>query len=236
MAGKRVAQVAAGPPGLATDLRKPAATTLWQAIGRQLRHPTGVAGHVAGRAMLLANRRANALAVEALEIGPYDDILELGFGPGQAIELMAALAPFATICGIDRSPVMFEQARTRNARAIRAGRVALRQGRFDDLPLPAASVDKVLAVNVVYFWTDPVRVMTEVARVIRPGGLVSIYATHASAMRRWKFAGAETHRLYDADALAAVALEAGFGAHAMEIQTVRAAPGVPGLIAKIRKH
>jgi ubiquinone/menaquinone biosynthesis C-methylase UbiE len=210
--------------------------SLWHAIGRQLKHPTGFAGRLAGNAMLIANRRPNVLAIQGLEIGPYDDILELGFGPGHAIELMTALAPFGRIWGIDQSSIMFEQAWKRNARAIRAGRVHLRHGRFDELPLPAASVDKILAVNVIYFWMDPVKVLKEVERVLRPGGVISIYATHASAMRRWKFADPETHRLYDAEALAAVARHAGFGPGAIEVSAMRAALGVPGLTARIMKH
>lgn len=208
----------------------------WHQIGRQLGHPTGLAGRMVGNAMRIANRRPNALAINALEIGPRDDILELGFGPGQAIERMVAQAPFGRIYGVDRSAVMLDQARKRNADAIRSGRVYLKQCEFDRIPLSDASVDKILAVNVIYFWNDVAKVLQEVRRVLRPGGLLSIYATDASAMRHWKFAGPDTHRLFDADELIAALRHSGFVHDKIDVVKIRAAPGVPGLIARIEKH
>ncbi len=186
--------------------------------------------------MRIANGRPNALAIAALKIEPADDILELGFGPGHAIATMAALAPFGTIHGIDQSAAMLGQARERNFGAIRAGHVFLRHGRFEELPLPDASVDKILAVNVIYFWDDAPAVVREVRRVLRPGGLVSVYATDSWAMRRWKFASAATHRLFDAEEIAALLRQGGFDRDDIEVTKIGAGFGVPGLIATVRKH
>lgn len=183
--------------------------------------------------MALANRRPNRAAIAALDIQPGDHILELGFGPGAAITAMAALAPRGRIYGVDKSQAMLELARRRNVTAIRAGRVALRQSPFEALPLPDASVDKILAVNVVYFWTDAAPILREVRRVLRPGGLVSIYATDASAMGRWKFAGPETHRLFDRQSLAALLQGGGFHEERICIREVQPVPGIRGLLAVI---
>ena len=209
---------------------------VWHRIGRQLAHPKGYAGRIAGSAMGIANRRANALAIDALRIAPHDDILELGFGPGHAIERLAALAPFGTIYGVDRSAVMLDQARKRNAAAMRCGRIHLKQCEFDSIPLPDSSVDKILAVNVIYFWADAGRILREARRVLRPDGLVSIYATDASAMRHWKFAGPETHRLFDADGLAEALHRGAFDRDRVDVVRIKAGPGVAGLIARIEKR
>jgi len=208
----------------------------WHRIGCQLGHPKGLAGRMVGNAMRIANRRPNALAIGALQIAPQDDILELGFGPGHAIERMVALAPFGTIYGVDRSAVMLDQARKRNAAAIRSGRVYLKQCEFDRIPLPDSSVDKILAVNVIYFWADTAKILHEVRRVLRPGGLISIYATDASAMRHWKFAGPGTHRLFDADGLAVALRRGGLVHDRIDIVMIKAGPGVSGLIARIQKR
>lgn len=69
---------------------------------------------------------------------------------------------------------MLAQARARNRRAIRAGRVRLYRGRCEQLPLASRSIDKVLAVNVAYFWHDAEAAPREVRRVLRPGGLLSV--------------------------------------------------------------
>lgn len=216
--------------------RRAPTDALWHAIGRQLRHPRGLSGRIAGNVMRIANGRPNALAIAALKIEPADDILELGFGPGHAIATMASLAPFGTIHGIDQSAAMLGQARERNFGAIRAGRVFLRHGRFEELPLPDASVDKILAVNVIYFWDDAPAVVREMLRVLRPGGLVSVYATDSCAMRRWKFASAATHRLFDAEEIAALLRQGGFDRDDIEVTKIGAGFGVPGLIATVRKH
>jgi SAM-dependent methyltransferase len=209
---------------------------LWGEIGRQLGHPAGMPGRVMGGLMLLANRRPNALAIEALEIEANDIILELGFGPGHAIKTMAAMAAGGRIHGVDRSSVMFAQAVARNRTAIRSGRVLLHQCSFDELPLRDASIDKILAVNVIYFWTNAGPILREARRVLRPGGIMTIYATDAATMRHWKFAGPDTHQLFAADELNAFLRDGGFDRDELEVRRVHAGPGVSGLIAIVRKR
>lgn len=186
--------------------------------------------------MGIANRRPNLLAIEALAIRPRDRVLELGFGPGHALRTMARLAPFGTIYGVDQSATMLAQAGRRNRDAIRSGRVQLYQGRFDALPLPNAAVEKILAVNVIYFWDDVPRVLGEVRRVLGTGGTIAIYATEAAALRRFKVAGPDTHRLFTASELAAV-LRDGLGAQdEIAVTRVAATLGIPAMIATVRKH
>ena len=67
---------------------------------------------------------------------------------------MAAAACQGLVLGIDSSPEMLAQASRRNRRAIEEKRVQLRLGRFDALPWPSESADKILAVNVVYFFSE----------------------------------------------------------------------------------
>ncbi len=178
------------------------ALMIWSAIGCQLRHPTGAFGWTVGHFMRFLNARSNASAIAALALQGDEDILELGCGPGHAIRLMAAQAPRSVIHAIDQSATMLAQSRSRNWATIQSGRVHLYQGRFEELPLRSHSIDKILAVNVAYFWRDPQRVLREARRVLRPGGTLSIYVTDSSTMRRWKFADAKTHRLFDRDGLA----------------------------------
>ena len=53
--------------------------------------PRGVLGRVVGWVMSRENERMNRATVDLLRAGPQDHVLELGFGPGQAIELWRAL-------------------------------------------------------------------------------------------------------------------------------------------------
>jgi ubiquinone/menaquinone biosynthesis C-methylase UbiE len=207
---------------------------LWDSVGGQLRNPQGAWGRITGRAMGVVNRTPNRLAIDALDVQPDDHVLELGFGPGRGIEALAALARRGKVCGVDQSVAMLGQARSRNADAIRRGQVCLRLGRFDALPFADQSADRILAVNVIYFWGDGADVIAEIRRVLRPGGRLVIYATDASSMRRWPFAGPDTHQVFDATTLRAWLNDTGFEAGDVMVTEVAAGPGVQGLIATIR--
>jgi ubiquinone/menaquinone biosynthesis C-methylase UbiE len=203
----------------------------WDSVGQQLRRPHGLIGRLTGVLMRLVNAAPNRLAVQALGIAPQDIVLELGFGPGHAIGLLAARATNGFVYGIDQSPVMVEQAQVRNRRTIEAGRVYLYEAAFDRLPFEDASVDKILAVNVIYFWQDSAAVLAEIRRVLRPGGKIAIYATQASSMRRWKFASPETHRLFTAHELSTLLEQGGFRPDQIKVLEIPIARGIDGLIA-----
>jgi len=84
--------------------------------------------------LALKNRKRNAWAISLLDIQPSDQVLEIGFGPGQAIEEMVKLTPTGFVAGIDMSEVMVSQASKRNAAAVRSGHVFLQQR--TEAPLP----------------------------------------------------------------------------------------------------
>src|ERR1700750_2396976 len=92
----------------------------------QFEHPTGVLGWLVGILMGWETRERNAWAVCALQLQPTDNVLEIGFGPGNAIAEAAKTARF--VAGIDHSEVMLRQASQLNARAIHEGRVELKRG------------------------------------------------------------------------------------------------------------
>jgi SAM-dependent methyltransferase len=208
---------------------------LWKAIGRQLAHPTGVGGCAVGYAMAIANRQPIHVAINALAIVPNDVVLELGFGPGRAVAKLAALALSGRVLGIDHSSAMLAQASRYNRCAIAIGRVRLEQGRFDHLPLPGGSVDKILAANVAYFFRDNGTEMREANRVLRPGGTIAIYVTDKSSMAGWRFAQKETHRAFDDDDLITLIRLGGFTDDAITIVRLMMGVGITGLLALVRK-
>ena len=70
--------------------------------------------------------------------------------------------------------------------------------------------------------------------MLRPGGRVSIYATDASAMQKWKFAGPETHRRFDAGGLASTLTQGGFSRDAITVAEAQITANILGLVATIR--
>jgi len=147
---------------------------LFRFLALQFGNPRGALGRVAGWVMgcRSSNVQRSRWAVELLELQPSDRLLEVGCGPGVAIA--AAAAPGRTVVGIDRSAVMIGQARRRNRRAVRAGRVELHQSRAEDLPAFDELFDTALAVNTVGHWDDPIGGLTSLRRVLRSGGRVAV--------------------------------------------------------------
>jgi SAM-dependent methyltransferase len=185
--------------------------------------------------MALANRRPNRIAIDALKIASSDTVLELGFGPGRAIRTLNAMVPRGLVLGIDHSVAMLAQASRYNRHAIRIGRVKLQQGHFDALPWGPDSVDKILAVNVVYFFRADAAEIREARRVLRPGGMMAIYATDKSAMGRWKFSNPETHHIFDRDDLRALILNGGAANDEVSVCSVVLPFQVTGVLAIFRK-
>jgi SAM-dependent methyltransferase len=145
-------------------------------VRAQFGRPTGLSGRTAGLIMAhrSSNRRRNAWAVSLLGVQRDDRVLEIGFGPGVAIGELSGIATEGYVCGLDHSEVMLRQAGKRNAERVRRGRVDLRLGSVEKLPAFEAPFDKILAVNAMQFWEQPVDRLRELRRVLRTGGRIAI--------------------------------------------------------------
>jgi SAM-dependent methyltransferase len=95
--------------------------------------------------------------------------------------------------------------------------------------------DKVLLVNVVYFFDSGGQDISEVYRVLRSGGRLVIYVTSRDTMQKWPFAGPDTHRTFDARDLTKLLEKAGFRPSDIKITSAELALGVKGLIAVAEK-
>jgi len=140
----------------------------------QFTRPRGLWGHVAGWIMARRNRERIEWTVELLHLQPHHTVLEVGFGPGVAIEAMAQRVTAGRIVGVDHSAVMLRQAKRRNARAVREGRVRLVNQDARDLQMPKGPFDRVVAINVAQFWELPAAEMRKLRSLMAPGGLLAV--------------------------------------------------------------
>lgn len=203
----------------------------WHVVGRQLRHPRGAAGALAGWLMAVVNDRPNRLAIEALALSPHDRVLEMGFGPGRAAATMARRVPFGRVEGVDQSARMLQQATRRSRAAIASGRMVLARGPFSPLPWIEGVFDKILLANVAYFLDREGRDIAEAYRVLKPTGCMVVYVTARETMRRWPFSGPNSHRTFDAGDLRALLEQAGFEQSAINVQELKLPLGIAGLLA-----
>jgi SAM-dependent methyltransferase len=93
--------------------------------------------------------------------------LDVGSGPGALTARLVGLLGASAVSAIDPSDSFVAALRARFPA------VDVRSGVAEKLPFPAGEFDVTLAQLVVHFMTDPVAGLSEMARVTRPGGVVS---------------------------------------------------------------
>jgi arsenite methyltransferase len=114
----------------------------------------------------------NPTAVADLNEG--ETVLDLGSGGGIDVILSAKrVGPSGVAYGLDMTDEMLALAQ-QNARDAEVRNVHFLRGVIEEIPLPAGSVDVVISNCVINLSTDKAAVLTEIARVLKPGGRIGI--------------------------------------------------------------
>jgi ubiquinone/menaquinone biosynthesis C-methylase UbiE len=146
------------------------ANGLKKAIARWFMHPSGLGGVIAGKIMARKNRDRIDRAVREMSIEAGDQVLEIGYGPGVAIETIMATTPECTLIGLDPSKVMFTQATRRNRELIEAGKVKLQVMSAEHFSGQDGSLDLVFTINTLPFCEDPGGLVSRYSKWLKPGG------------------------------------------------------------------
>jgi arsenite methyltransferase len=108
------------------------------------------------------------------ELHEGETVLDLGSGGGIDVILSAnRVGPTGVAYGLDMTDEMLALAQ-QNAREAGVSNVHFLKGVIEQVPLPANSVDVVISNCVINLSTDKPAVLTEVARVLKPGGRIGI--------------------------------------------------------------
>ena len=193
-------------------------------IARQFSRPTGMLGRLIGRGMARSNEREARWTVELLGLQPDSRVLEIGFGPGVAIQHAAERATRGHVSGIDYSQTMVAIALKRNAAGIATGAIDLTKGGVQSLPYPDDSFDCAFAIHCIYFWRDPVASLQEIRRVLRPDGVVAITIRPVHQWQGRK-PPADVFHLYRGDDVARLLSDVGFRRPRVEPYPQREKPG-----------
>lgn len=133
-------------------------------------------------------------AVGELGLREGDSVLDAGCGTGRALPpLRAAVGSIGTVLGADVTPEML-------GAAVRAGRDACARLLVADvrhLPLREACLDAVFAAGLISHLAGPGSGLSELARVVRPGGVLALFhpvGREALAARQGRTAGPDDVR------------------------------------------
>ncbi len=115
---------------------------------------------------------AYAAAVAELGLRTGDRVLDAGCGTGRALPpLRAAVGASGVVLGADLTPAMLRE-------AVRAGRDHDGQLLLTDvaaLPLRSRSLDAVFGAGLISHLGNPAENLRELARVVRPGGVLALF-------------------------------------------------------------
>ena len=107
-------------------------------------------------------------------ITPGQVILDIGSGAGIDCLIAAEkVGPTGRVIGLDMTPEMIERGR-QNTREAGVTNVEFRLGEAEKMPVADASVDWVISNCVINLSPDKPAVFREIARVLKPGGRISI--------------------------------------------------------------
>jgi SAM-dependent methyltransferase len=195
-------------------------------------------GELPDAAVLASLGCGNPTAVADLHEG--ETVLDLGSGGGIDVILSAKrVGPSGTAYGLDMTDEMLALAQ-RNARDAGVTNVHFLKGVIEQIPLPAESVDVVISNCVINLSVDKAAVLTEIARVLKPGGRVGVsdivaedHLSHENRAARGSYVGCIAGALSKGEYIAG--LEAAGFEHVSVQFTHEVADGMHGAIVKARK-
>ena len=130
----------------------------------------GVGGLVAALSFTVGRGPDAELAIRLTDLGPDDEVIDVGCGPGVAVR-RAASTGATSVVGVDPAPVMLRVARALTWPSRRHPPVVrYLHGAAEALPLPDGSASVVWSLATVHHWRDLDAGLGEARRVLRPSG------------------------------------------------------------------
>lgn len=144
----------------------PAALGDW-ITDRQARRPSGAQSRDTYRDPLYHYPNFRVILSE-LALTSADHLVEVGCGGGAFLKM--ALESGCRAAAIDHSPDMVAVAREQNREAIAEGRLEIHEADAESLPFPDGTFTCAAMTGVLGFLPDPVAALSEIRRVLVPGG------------------------------------------------------------------
>ncbi|TMU87187.1 class I SAM-dependent methyltransferase [Bacillus sp. BHET2] len=152
---------------------------------RQYQLPKGIIGRYFGEKMVLQHRPETLWTLDLLNVTAEDRVLELGCGAGYAIKQLLMLPNVEHVTGLDLSGSILHSAKIRNKRGMKEGRATFIQGDVGKIPLNDDMFTKIYSIHSVYFWDITFETITEIYRVLKTNGSVTITLCNGKNGETW---------------------------------------------------
>lgn len=196
-------------PRLATVPRRQQRVSAGDVMANQMRLPRGLLAPLAARSL---NRRNQALierTITALGVTAGHRVLDVGFGGGVSLEMLTAAVGHGSVAGIEPSPEMVTRACRLFVETLRKGQLSVGTGSVEAIPFGDASFDRALTCQTVYFWADMNKGLSELHRVLVPGGRLAVAMMPKALQQRYGFVN-RGYRVVSHEELMVALEESGF--------------------------
>ena len=138
--------------------------------------PTGEAGEQMLERMNREHYEVTGWGLSFYKFNAQDSVLDIGCGGGMTLSRLAEKIPEGEIYGVDYSTLSVAKSQEMNKAAVESGRMKIVEGSVDALPFADGMFDKITTVESFYFWPTPEKSLSEVYRVLKPGGVFILIA------------------------------------------------------------
>jgi SAM-dependent methyltransferase len=157
------------------------------ALASQLSHPSGEKGLEIAEMMNETNSGMTKNAISNLNLTSNDLVLELGHGNAGHLSNLYSISENIHYTGLEISTLMNQEAQQLNQFFVDAKKATFVLYDGKQIPFSDNQFDKLFTVNTLYFWQDPLRMLSELARVLKPKALFSLTFAHRSFMEMLPF-------------------------------------------------
>ena len=137
-------------------------------IGSQFGNPHGAVGRLCCIIMNIINKAMYKNVVEQMQFERGDKVLDIGYGNGYLLQYIYKKNKI-DMYGIDISEDMKVMATKRNKQAMKNGQLFLQIGDCCNLNYEDNMFSSVSSINTIYFWSDTIKGLSEIKRVLKPG-------------------------------------------------------------------
>jgi len=137
-------------------------------LAQQLSNPEGETGREVAKMMNETNISMTKESIKALHLKDNESILELGHGNAGHLPYLLDFADNIKYTGLEISETMKSEAENINSKYLSQANFQLYDG--NRIPFENESFDKVMTVNTIYFWENPVEFFNEIYRVLKKDG------------------------------------------------------------------
>ena len=171
--------------------------------------PTGKFGSMVVGAMNMGHAPLCKWALKEVKIPANISLLDIGCGAGGNIVRIQKLHPTIKISGMDYSPLCVEKSKVYTSK--HHVNSDIKYGDVMCMPYNDASFDMVTTFESIYFWTDPVKALVEIKRVLKNEGKALIVCEMTDPIKDKKWSSKyDDMKIYTTDELMKMAEVAGF--------------------------